>query len=168
MFLKKEIEVLEKGKTLKILKLEKPVQTTLNLDGKTITLRGIVDRIDELDGCLRIIDYKTGKVSNNELEVYDWENIILDYKKFSKAFQILMYAYILNKESMLPNNTTAGIISFKNLTSWVMLFAEKDGARSRSKNQLITQEVLNKFEIQLQTLLKEIFNLEIPFTEKEI
>ena len=168
LFLKKEIEVLEKGKTLKILQLEKPVQSNLNLDGKTITLRGIVDRIDELDGCLRIIDYKTGKVSNNELEVYDWENIILDYKKFSKAFQILMYAYILNKESMLPNNTTAGIISFKNLTSWVMLFAEKDGARSRSKNQLITQEVLNKFEIQLQTLLKEIFNLEIPFTEKEI
>lgn len=168
LFLNKEIDVLNSGKTLKILHLEKSVKTTFNLGDKVITLKGIVDRIDELDGCLRIIDYKTGKVNSNELEVYDWENIITDYKKFSKAFQILMYAYILNKEKPLPSHTTAGVISFKNLSSWVMLFAEKDSPRSRAKNQLITPEIMSKFEIQLEFLLKEIFNIDIPFTEKEI
>lgn len=168
LFLKKEIDTLEKGKTLKILHLEKPVQTTLELNGKTIILKGIVDRIDELDGCLRIIDYKTGKVNNGELEVYDWESIIQDYKKFSKAFQILMYAYILNKESVLPHNAIAGIISFKNLSAWMMPFAEKESPRARTKNKLITPEILSKFETQLEVLLKEIFDIAIPFTEKEI
>ena len=51
------------NKQLKIIALEKKLSAEINIDGINfpIKLKGIVDRIDELDGVTRIIDYKTGK-----------------------------------------------------------------------------------------------------------
>ena len=40
-----------------------------------------LDRVDEVDGIIRIIDYKTGKVSKSEVTVNNWENFITDDRK---------------------------------------------------------------------------------------
>jgi len=161
-FLKQELQILEQGKQLKILELEQELNTTINIDGIhfPILLRGEADRIDELDGVIRIVDYKTGKVGQTELNIKDWQLISTDYKKGSKPFQVLLYAYMyanMNELSFEDLVIETGIISFKNL---------KPGFMKVNKKAISNEDIAN-FMVELKTVLLEIFNPEIPFMEKE-
>ena len=66
------------------------------------------------------------------------------------------------------NEAEAGIISFKNLNVGFLKFGTKDKPRSQKKDQIITQESLEKYLVELKTLIREICDPEIPFIEKEI
>ncbi len=169
-FLKKEIEVLNQGNSIKIIQIEANLRVTLNIAGLnfSVTLTGKVDRIDEFNGVTRIIDYKTGKVEKGKVEIVNWEDITTDYTKYSKSFQLLMYAYMLNKEGVFTQPVEAGIISFKNLKSGILKFAKKDSVYSKTKDNLITESTLKYFEFELKKLILEICNPNIPFTEKEL
>ncbi|MCB0469585.1 MAG: PD-(D/E)XK nuclease family protein, partial [Flavobacteriaceae bacterium] len=128
-----------------------------------------IDRLDLFDGVTRIIDYKTGKVDQSQVQVTLWEDIITDYTKYSKPFQLLLYALLLNynKEIKLP--VEAGIFSFKNLNSGLLKFSKKDPEHSRApKDNTITQETLSAFQEQLILLLNEIYNPTFDFIEKEV
>ena len=89
-----------------------------------------------------------------------------DYK-YSKAFQVLTYALMMNKDIPV-NNAEAGIISFKNLGAGFLKFGTKEKVGSRSKSQIITNETLDNFTIELKKLILEICDPNIPFIEKEI
>lgn len=167
-FLDKEIANVEAGNTIKILKIETDLTLEVPIPELEfpVNIHGKVDRVDEYNGHLRIIDYKSGQVSQGDVEITEWEDINEDYK-YSKAFQVLTYALMMNKEIPI-NNAEAGIISFKNLGSGFLKFGKKDKPRSRNKTQLITEETLDKFTIELKKLILEICDPNIPFTEKEI
>ena len=170
-FINKEIETLKAGHRITIIDLEKELDIPLNipeLDFK-VRLKGTVDRIDEFDGTLRIIDYKTGKVSQGQVEIVDWEAMTLDYDKFSKSFQILAYAHMLNETEQFTQPIEAGIISFKNLQGdYFLKFGKKQSLRSSDKEQKITTETLDAFHIELKKLILEICNPEIDFIEKDV
>ena len=169
-FLNKEIELLTLGHTIKILDVEKKIKVPLLVPeiNFPIYLKGTVDRIDERDGVMRIIDYKTGKVDQNKVEVINWADILTDYDKYSKSFQVLCYAYMLNQIEPFEGNVEGGIISFKNLKGEPFLkFTKKDKpGRGSEKNSIINDEILNEFSIQLKLLILEICNPEIDFVEK--
>src|SRR5690606_38279587 len=114
-FINKEIETLKAGHQIKIIDLEMELNVPLDIPELDfeVRLKGTVDRIDEFDGTLRIIDYKTGKVNPGQVEIVDWEDITLDYEKYSKSFQGLAYAYMLNETARISQPIEAGIISFK-------------------------------------------------------
>ena len=134
-----------------------------------IRLRGKVDRVDEYNGITRIIDYKTGKVEQNKIQIEHWEDITTDYDKHSKCFQVLCYALMINKEKQIHNNTEAGIVSFKNLKAGFIKFNKVDKENGRTqKHTFINQNMLNEFSRQLKNLILEIFNPKIDFVEKEI
>ncbi|MEN8124270.1 MAG: PD-(D/E)XK nuclease family protein [Bacteroidota bacterium] len=157
-----ESDLILKGRQIKILELEKEVSHKFFIDslGFTITLKGIIDRVDEIDGILRIVDYKTGKVAKGDLNIKDWEIISTDYK-YSKSFQVLMYAFLYAKSQNIDFNNTkinSGIISFKNL---------KIGFMGVNNNPIETND-MDSFTQQLNNLILDIFNKDIPFTEKEI
>ena len=121
------------------------------------------------NGVIRIVDYKTGKVEQNEVEIVNWDDVASDYKKYSKSFQILSYAYMMHQSGNIKLPVEAGIISFKNLKSGFLKFAKKDKSGAYAKKEvLITDETLNHFSIQLKNLILEICNPDIPFTEKEV
>ncbi|UNY99932.1 PD-(D/E)XK nuclease family protein [Zhouia spongiae] len=170
-FLNFEKKRLGSGLKIKILSNEIYFKTNIDIDGLNfpINLKGIVDRVEEVDGTINIIDYKTGKVEQRDLEVVDWSSLITDYK-YSKAFQILCYAYMMHKKD--PANSQAvkaGIISFKNLNAGILKFTKKDKAGSGAvKQHLITGDIRSSFEDQLKKLIRELFDKEIPITEKEI
>ena len=166
-FIKSELEEI-KGHQIKILGLEEGWNTQLAIKGLNfpVTLKGKLDRIDERDGILRIIDYKTGKVTSKDVEVYDWDELITNYD-FSKAFQLLCYAFMYNSKKPIQK-LEAGIISFKNLREGLLLFATKPKKGDRNKDTLITQETIALFDTALQTLILEICNPDIPFVEKEV
>jgi len=168
-FLQQELQTLKSGKTLRILQIEQTLQAKVEIPELDfpVYIGGKVDRVDELDGVMRIIDYKTGKVSQGDVEIVDWDLLTQDYK-FSKSFQVLAYAFMIHQKQGFQQETEAGIISFKNLQSGFLKFGTKESARARNKNQLVTTETLDDFLIELKQLILEICNTDIPFTEKEV
>ena len=83
--------------TLKIIATEEDLEATITIEGFDfpIKLQGQVDRIDELNGVTRIIDYKTGNVTAANLKVLDISFIAEE--KYSKAIQVLLYAYLYSQ-----------------------------------------------------------------------
>ncbi|SOC79253.1 PD-(D/E)XK nuclease superfamily protein [Salinimicrobium sediminis] len=170
-FLKWEIKNLEEGNDLKILKVEEKLHAQFPVEELDfpVFLKGTVDRVDEFNGKIRIIDYKTGKVEQSKVEVVEWEEINSDYDKYSKPFQILTYALMMDVADPLPPEFEAGIISFKNLQGGFLKFCKKDkkGYGAKKEND-ITSETLEAFKEQLKNLILEICDPETPFVEKEI
>jgi ATP-dependent exoDNAse (exonuclease V) beta subunit len=169
-FLNMEIEELKQGNEIKILAIESENRVPVKIDGLDypIYLTGKVDRVDQYNGTTRIIDYKTGKVEQNQVEVIDWEALTTDYKKYSKSFQILCYAYAMHKDNKVNLPVEAGVISFKNLNSGFLKFAKKEGTYDKNKNTFISEDILNSFEGELNKLILEICNPNINFIEKKI
>ena len=169
-FIDTEIESLNQGKQIKILALEKKLRVSIDIPALDfpVFLKGTVDRIDECDGVLRIIDYKTGNVTQGKVEIVNWEEISTDYERYSKSFQILTYAYMQHLETPFKNPVEAGIISFKNLKNGLLKFGKKDAPRSRNKDTTITEETLSLFSMELKKLICEICDPETNFIEKEV
>lgn len=169
-FLDLEIKTINSGKTIKILAIEIDESVEIKIENidYPIVLKGKVDRIDQFNGVTRVIDYKSGKVEQNKVEIVNWEDITTDYNKYSKSFQILCYAYMMyvNRKIELP--IEAGIISFKNLNSGFLKFGTKPSTYSKKKNQTISIDTINAFEVELKRLILEILNPNIDFIEKEL
>ncbi|MBQ4801556.1 PD-(D/E)XK nuclease family protein [Aquimarina sp. MMG015] len=167
-FLKSEEKLLISGSELKIIAIESNLKTELNIPELDfpVFIKGKVDRIDELDGELRIIDYKTGKVNKSDVVLMDWEVITDDYK-YSKVIQILAYAYMQHNEQPLSSSFQAGIISFKNLKEGFLKFGTKTSVRGKVDYE-VTSDIFDEYLLQLKKLIIEISTLEIPFTEKEV
>ncbi|MDB4036975.1 PD-(D/E)XK nuclease family protein, partial [Polaribacter sp.] len=165
-FLFKEKELLkDKKNKLKIIATEENLAAEITIEGIDfpVKLHGQVDRVDELNGVLRIIDYKTGMVSSTNLRVTEFEN--LRDEKHLKAIQVLLYAYLFTKSKNynFTQPLEAGIYSFKNLNSG---FLPIDFALPRKKPETnITEEKLDQFITELKIYIKEIYNPEIDFTE---
>jgi len=167
-FLNKEAATLRTGAILKIIAIETTLKTKVALPELDfpVFLKGKVDRVDELDGQLRIIDYKTGKVTSNELTITDWNCLTTDYK-YSKAFQVLTYVYMMygHQSSFAP--IAGGVISFKNLKEGFLQFGTKTISKSRTKDHNITPETLEHYRLELKKILLEICNPNISFEAKE-
>jgi ATP-dependent helicase/DNAse subunit B len=169
-FIRLETDLLKKGNTIKIhaLEIDETVTITLSEWDNPIILKGQIDRIDEYNGVMRIIDYKTGKVENTHLSLHDWDLLPSDYKKYGKSLQVLFYTYMLYKNEKLNLPVETGVISFKNLKSGFLNFGLKENATTRKRETAVTEETMENFESQLKRLLLELLDPTIPFTENEI
>ncbi|WP_323787559.1 PD-(D/E)XK nuclease family protein [Psychroserpens sp.] len=169
-FLKLESKDINEGNTIKILAIEIKNEVPIVIDGLEfpIILTGKVDRVDTYNGVTRIIDYKSGRVDQNKVEIVNWEDLTTDYDKYSKSFQILMYAYMMNKQKKIVLPIEAGIISFKKLSSGFIKFGKKETHGTRTKDNSITEDTLIAFEVELKKLILEIYNPNINFIEKEV
>lgn len=163
-----DIREIENGNKIKIVQIERKLKVPIQIPELPfpVNIRGTVDRVDEFNGIVRIIDYKTGSVKQGDLEITDWSELVNDYK-YSKAFQVLAYAKMLEEE-IITDSAEAGVISFKNMAGGFLKFGTKESSHSRNKEQQITSEVLNSFTRELKLLIREICNPDIPFVEKEV
>lgn len=165
-FLQQEKQLLkDENNQLKIIATEQKLATEIQLEGFDfpIKIKGIVDRIDELNGVTRIIDYKTGMVESRNLKVTDFEKIReLDYHK---AIQVMLYAYLYTQNSRFTFNKPleAGIISFKNLKSGFLKM--NFSSNYRQPDNAITQEKLEEFMTEIKAVLHEIYDPSIHFVE---
>ncbi|KQC30740.1 PD-(D/E)XK nuclease family protein [Flagellimonas eckloniae] len=158
-FVALELKQLKKHQ-IKVLELEKKHTMQLRIEELDfpIQLKGTIDRVDEVDGIIRIVDYKTGRVEPRNVKLKDWETLITDYDK-SKAFQLLCYALLYSQKHPV-NNLTAGIYSFKNLKQRFLPFSVND--------EIITNDTLKTFESYLEQLILDICNPTKPFVEKRV
>ncbi|MCB1160962.1 MAG: PD-(D/E)XK nuclease family protein, partial [Leptospiraceae bacterium] len=163
-----DLRAIQEGNEIVLLELEKELILDVSIPEFPfpIKLKGTVDRIDINNGQTRIMDYKTGKVLQSELDIVDWEVLSQDYK-FSKAFQVLTYAYLYSGNHQITS-MEAGVLSFKNLNEGFLQFRKRESARGGAIQSTITSEILQAYETALIGLIREIFDPTLPFMEKEI
>ena len=160
--LQKEISVLRQGHRLDIVAVEQPMEPLLlghdNAD-TPIRLRGKVDRIDLLDGQLRVIDYKTGHLKENEIAFRSTPNRSGVVTMPGKWFQLMCYALLYARS---PQNTEhlstlhVGIYPLRNLQSDVRL-ASWDGETA------VSAAMLDDFEERLRRICLELLDPATPF-----
>ena len=165
-FLAQEKELLQDKKNqLKIIATEENLATEIEIDGIDfpIKIHGQVDRVDELNGVLRIIDYKTGMVGTSDLKVPDLAK--LREKEQHKAMQVLLYGYCYTKSKKYKFNQPleAGIYSFKNLNSGFL--PVNFSSNYRKPDVAITEEKLEEFMSEIKIYIKEMYALDVDFIE---
>ncbi|MGX7667696.1 PD-(D/E)XK nuclease family protein [Flavobacterium pedocola] len=164
-FLNEEKRLIEKGEAVKILALEVTLERILE-DKRLpfpVKIAGNVDRIEQREGKIRIIDYKTGKVELKSVQLKDWNGLTLDIKN-DKIIQLLCYAFMYENQ-VNGMEMEAGIVSFKNMKAGFLPFGVKEDRNAATE---INKEVLDAFTSEIVTLINEILDAEIPFEEKII
>ncbi|GAF05222.1 inactivated superfamily I helicase [Saccharicrinis fermentans DSM 9555 = JCM 21142] len=142
--------------------LEKVVHTEISVHEKNICLGGTIDRLDEKDGAVRVIDYKTGAGDEYFNKV---EELFLQSKHKSKKaiFQTLLYSYILQKsDSQLPAYLPGVVWIKKIFTS--PDYSLKIGTQTRNE-KLTLQAVEKEFIELLKQHLDDLFNKDIAFSQ---
>ena len=156
-----ELNDLNNGSKIKIIALEKPIKEFLNLENRTkVSITGVIDRIDEKNGVIRIIDYKTGLVNSSNLTIKEMSLICSDPLR-TKAMQLMCYVWMYHKSNKCEK-ISAGIISFRNLSNGIMRLKIKN-----SQTDLIDSSSIVSFEKELKGLIIEIMDPKINFKDSE-
>jgi CRISPR/Cas system-associated exonuclease Cas4 (RecB family) len=165
-----QLEELESsGGSCMVTMLEHFAETTLNIPygdkSLVVRLKGVIDRVDKMDGGLRIIDYKTGTILTGQLKVNEWEDLIRD-PTLNIGFQLLMYAWLLGKKHQLNAGSGAGIISLKRISAGYTTVSVP-GEDSMKLTSVIRAKETQQFENVLIMLLNEIFDKSVPFVQTD-
>lgn len=163
-FLRTEKQQVSEGDQIRILALEHEFSKAVYVTPlkKEIQFKGTVDRIDVLNGTLRFVDYKTGKVGAADLAFLNWEEVRTLPKK-NALFQVLMYSYLLNPDFKYEE-IIAGVIPLKTFKNNFLAVCQKENIRKKNLLQ-IDANVLHYFEKELFDLICEIYDPSLAFQE---
>lgn len=174
-FLRYDLERVKNG--LEICELEKEIKIVAKFSDFDLKLKGKIDRIEKEEvekekWLFRICDYKTGYIEDNEMQ-FKFENF--DFvgekrdenfqklkekpEKFSKLFQLLFYAYILNKERCL-DNFGLRIYSLRKPKRFF-------DAKINKSDLIVDDEIMKNFEGLLKLIFEEIFDKSVKFVKRE-
>lgn len=161
-FLTTEKAQIEKGNTLIIRALEESFSLPFPIpSSKDILLRGKIDRIDEYNGKLRVIDYKTGPVNTQNLAWSSPDVFFGDYAR-QPLFQLLLYGLVLFEQGKVMPPFEAGIISLKTPRLGLQKVTQKN-SESKENKMLVDSQLIADFTFFLTSLLEEIFDKKKSF-----
>ena len=145
-----DAEEIKKGKNIRIISIEKKFESKIKTLKSEYKIRGIIDRIDEIDGKMRIIDYKTGK------KLYKYNLKLKNINEIRNPegiynLQLLFYMVGVTKD-MQDKVIEMGIMSIKNMKDGVLTAMignqteYKEGDLEEINNNIvqIIEEILNK------------------------
>jgi hypothetical protein len=154
-----DLELIKQGNSLEIIDIERRFESVdFYLDEAKkdkVSFFGFIDRIDRLNGTVRIIDYKTAKIKNLTVKI-DSDNIDNYFHKDERkqALQLCIYQYVVQS---LPEfwgfPIDTGIWSFADAKKGVVSLEFAEGN-------------LDDAMKSVQRLILEILNPDIHFTEK--
>lgn len=140
-----------------VLKVEEAVVSPFTTDsGNTVRIKGVVDRMDVVEGMSRIVDYKTG---GNHFACQDIEELFDPelYDKGKHLFQLFLYLLILKE---------AGTVSEDHLEDVLLeIYYTRNLYNTEGRIFRIPQK--NEFEAfcrELSALVDSILSPEVPFT----
>jgi len=124
---------------------------------RPLTLKGVIDRIDAVQGIKRIVDYKTGVSNDKALKIKDIQSLFDG--EHGEALQLFFYAYLYHLEyKTLP--IEAEIVYFRKLNAVHLL--------SIDGNTQIRAEMLAEFEMLLQQTLSNMLDAGKTFDRTEL
>ena len=157
-----DLGLIKAGNSLEIISLEERINAEFSLDenGEKINFIGYIDRIDRLNGVVRVIDFKTAKAKN--LSVKPKEEKLEDFMSSAdskQALQLSIYAYmVLHNEKFSVNQLQCGIWSFAEIGKGVQTLKLYDNENIDNENVSICMN-------SIKNIILEILNPEIPFKE---
>ena len=157
-----DLGLIKAGNSLEIISLENSINAEFLMDenGEKINFIGYIDRIDRLNGVLRVIDFKTAKAKN--LSVKPKEEKLEDFMSSAdskQALQLSIYAYmVLHNEKFSVNQLQCGIWSFAEIGKGVQTLKIYDNENIDNENVSICMN-------SIKNIILEILNPEIPFKE---
>ncbi|WP_019987211.1 PD-(D/E)XK nuclease family protein [Rudanella lutea] len=147
-----------------IVELNVPLET-----GEVVPVRigGKIDRIEQVDGQIRIIDYKTGKVELPSQSADMATMLPLETgSKWDKARQLWLYKYLFLKQGKRKNPhdlpVTAGFYSFRDINGGL-----KENPVWFSSNTESPDEFIRASEETLRTLLRRLLDPGEAFRKTE-
>ncbi len=133
------------GDIIIIRKLEEERSMLLKIgsSANSVKLYGIIDRVEQLNGQINLLDYKTGLVTGADLKVDSVEEIFENPKK-SKVLQMLFYSLLYSGNS--NQKIRSGVVSFRNIQKG-LLYPVING------NEEISHELLHTFREEIVMVL---------------
>ncbi|MAZ37468.1 MAG: hypothetical protein CL842_08460 [Crocinitomicaceae bacterium] len=128
----------------------------VNEQPTTIKLVGSIDRVEEENGVIRLIDYKTGKVEQKDLRLDDISDA-LENPAFSKSNQLLFYSLLYSRLNKCVKIESA-IYSCRNNLSGILPLTIQ-------KNTLLTNEDFLSYEQALKMKLASMLTSDFEFVE---
>lgn len=157
-----DLGLIKAGNSLEIISLENRINAEFLMgeNGEKINFIGYIDRIDRLNGVVRVIDFKTAKAKN--LSVKPKEEKLEDFMGSAdskQALQLSIYAYmVLHNEKFYVNQLQCGIWSFAEIGKGVQTLKIYDDENIDNENVSICMN-------SIKNIILEILNPEIPFKE---
>ncbi|MDR0438114.1 MAG: PD-(D/E)XK nuclease family protein [Bacteroidales bacterium] len=141
-----------------LLAMEKKISEVLTIGDMSIKIGGYIDRMDNIDGYLRVVDYKTG----GRLKMLKTDKLqdLFDEKKITENrnyLQALIYSFLISKTS-------------KNCRILPCLLHVHEAHKSDYSPTFLPNdfnEISVEFENYLTDLLQEIFNPNTEFNATE-
>ena len=152
------------GNSIEIVALEQELAITRTITGidTTVTFKGTVDRVDKYNGQVRVLDYKTGKVTATNLGILNWDEVALNPDQ-GQARQLLLYAMLWNEHHPEAHAKRAGIIALKQYNKGVLFVGEKATPRGKISPELGTIQK-QQTEIVFEQLIQALFDHNQPFS----
>ena len=147
-------KVVENENDLRIIAVEKEFETKIKDGSKKYKIRGKIDRVDQVNGELRVIDYKSGKkISRRDVTIK--ENDEITKEKGIYNLQLLIYMLGTEKE-FKGKRIKSGIINLKNISDGVLegIF---NGETSLGSNEL------NNYKVLIIDLITRILDKNLMF-----
>ena len=136
------------------------LKTKIKIDRNVnIYLKGVIDRIEQKNNIIKIVDYKTGNYNLNIKSIrslFDRE----DKRRNSIAFQLFVYSFIIK-------NKYNNFLIFPNIIGIKDLFKQNSNFKFKINNNYIDDitPYLDEFRNELINLFKEILNPEKSFLQ---
>ena len=169
MIRKYATKILERDGALapfRYLKSEKKVKGLFSLsDGSEVQLKGFIDRVDEVGGTLRIIDYKSG----TGMTVFPSVEALFDKSAADRpkaVMQVFMYAWMYANELSGRTAIQPGIYYVRTLfapTFDAGIYRRVE--RGKQERVMDFADYRDAFEEGLRGCLDEIFSEETPFIQ---
>ena len=131
------------------MKLTKSIEIEVNGTKKLIHFSGLVDRIDKVGNNYRVIDYKSGKVTEKDVKFKKLDTPILSFKNCKHAVQLALYCLFF-KERFNHFPAEAKIISLVDVKANYNLSIE-DGT---------TEDVCNSLVDLVTDIITELYETE--------
>ena len=147
---------------------EKRIEGWISLtDGSQISLKGFIDRVDKVDGTVRIIDYKTGNPKQQFAQIAH----LFDPQAKTRpkeVMQVFFYCWMYERLAEQPETTPLqpGIYAVRNLFG--NAFDASIGYKpDRGKSERVAdfRRFSVSFEEALRHCLDQLFDPAIPFTQ---
>lgn len=159
-FIKKEKEFVSGDNELSIIDTEKELNKEVEVGDYKVRLHGFADRIDKVNGTIRIIDYKTGKVNKTDVKIQSDHLHLSDMT--DKSIQLMMYKYLFmhNNPDVDPDMIEPGIIGFQKLSNGIFQLNIAD-------THDLNKDFKKTCDEYFQAFLEELFDKNIPFKQTE-
>ena len=144
---------------LSIKALEELLHTTIEVNGVACAISGTADRIDQRDGLIRVIDYKTGRVKESDVKVPKEISGIHDIPE--KAMQLLIYKYLYlkNHPQEDPARVTASIYALRQ---------RQVGVELKVDYAPLNEAFVDTMEALLKEVLSSMMDRSVHFVQPDV